>query len=100
RSEARLGAAAGPARLHALARDVTIPTRLDAPPDIDELVRELDVSVEHFPGTPALVDRLPPDLHFIKEDYWPEGPVSVSYAWRRGTPARKEWVVKIGRAHV
>ena len=85
---ARLSAASGNAVLQAPLADFHLPADMRDLDDPHRLMRELDVSVKHVEATPALLARLPEDLQFIKEDYSPAGPISVSYSYRQAGRGR------------
>jgi hypothetical protein len=95
-SEAKLSARSGKAHLHSRVAEMRIPQGKHDLEAVHDLMRELDLSVEHVEATPAILDRLPEELRFIKEDYSPSGPISVSYTYRKAgeRPLRKEWVVR------
>jgi hypothetical protein len=96
--EARLTAISGGARLQARLADCRLPADRQELQDVHRLVREMDVSIEHLQTTPAVLARLPDDLQFIREDYSPAGPISVSYTYRQargdGLAPVKEWLVR------
>jgi hypothetical protein len=93
---ATLTAAAGNTRLKVRLADLVIPPHTNPPPDIDEIVRELDVNVTNLPATRAVSERLPDYLRFIEEDFSPGGAISFGYRYRKAGPGPlvKEWTVE------
>jgi hypothetical protein len=93
---ATLSARSGKTSLHVRVADLRLPSSKEELCDVHRLMRELDARFEHVEATGSLLDRLPEDLAFIKEDYSPSGPFSLSYAYRKtgAAPARKVWVVE------
>ena len=51
-----------------------------------ELGGEIDVTVTDLNVTNDVLDRLPEDLHYVKTDYAPSGPATVSTAYRKAAP--------------
>jgi hypothetical protein len=99
---ARLSASLAGARVEATLKDLAFPLTppagahgLDA---LDGAARELDLRLEHLGVTRDVLDRLPPVLKFIETDYRPAGPVTLTYAYRRGEggkPPGKRWAAEL-----
>lgn len=94
--EARVTARAGEARVEASVRDLT-PGRGEA---LKDLVRELDLRVEHLSVDADTIHRLPEnlekDLKEIHEDFNPEGKLGLTFEFRRDDDGgwRKHCVVR------
>lgn len=84
---ARLSARAGATSLELTARELT---PVPSPKALEEIVRELDVKVEHLalPLPPELFDQLPKSLQQLQHDYSPSGPVTATLSFRREAPGR------------
>lgn len=66
------------------------------PESIEELIRRLEVRVEHLAVTKELLDRLPATCQNIQRMYQPVGPASLSYDFQRfsGGRWRKKWKLR------
>jgi hypothetical protein len=94
---AQLKAQSGPARLEARLARLRLPCGKPDLTTLVELLDELDFSVSHLDVDDTVLSRLPPDLHFVKEDFSPAGPLSASYRYRRKTGTTslcKEWTIE------
>ncbi|MFO0876359.1 MAG: AsmA-like C-terminal region-containing protein [Gemmataceae bacterium] len=93
--EAKLSAGSGVTRLTARVTDVRIPERKPTTVEqLEGLCRTLDLSVDQLKVDDDLLARLPGDLHFIKDDFSPAGPVSAQFRYHRAEenkPLVKEW---------
>jgi hypothetical protein len=95
-STATLTAASGPARLKVRLADLRLPAPGGPPPDLDDLVAEMDLAVSNLNVTDAVLKRLPENLRFLEGDFSPAGPISFSYRYRKAGPGPlvKEWLVE------
>ncbi len=59
------------------------------PECIEEMVRELDAHIEHFPVTPSFFEHLPDACQSIQRLYKPAGPVTLTYRFCRS--GAKHW---------
>ncbi|MFO0843658.1 MAG: AsmA-like C-terminal region-containing protein [Gemmataceae bacterium] len=93
---ATLTATCGTTRLEARAADVRLPTSAADLDEPERLAGELDATARQLVVDDDLLARLPPDLHFIKEDFSPSGPCTIRYRYRRVglAPLVKEWVIE------
>lgn len=94
--EAHLKATSGVTRLEARVADVRLPHQRLCFDELEKQIGALDLTVKHLQVDDALLARLPEDLHFIKEDFSPAGPLSVQYRYRRQEQGRlvKEWTLQ------
>jgi hypothetical protein len=88
-------ACSGPTRVRLTAHDLDP----DRGPYLKDLVRDLDLQIDHLDATPELFERLPPcldDLKDIHADYRMEGPANVHFTFQREPSGRwlKHCVVK------
>jgi hypothetical protein len=95
--QAKLSATSGKTRLTARLADGRVPHAREELENFHDLVGELDVRAEHIEANDSVARRLPDNLAFIKDDYSPSGPFSLSYTWRRAgaAPMRREWLVEL-----
>jgi hypothetical protein len=75
-------------------KDAVVPER--PPDDPLELVRELDLRLEHLPVSRDLFDRLPESMQDLWDDYHPVGMVSVEHRYYRESPGawRRHCVIR------
>jgi hypothetical protein len=104
RLNASFGGPHGPGRLETSVRDLVLPP----PPDDksvsvepEDFAREADLKVEHLVVGGDLLGQLPEPATEIQNDYRPEGPVTVSCAFRRDGPRtwHKDWVIQPEKLH-
>jgi hypothetical protein len=89
----------GPGRIETSVRDLVYPLPADDKSlsvEPEAFAREADVKVEHLVVGPHLLAQLPAPAPEIDGDYHPDGPMSVSCAFRRESPRRwrKDWVIR------
>lgn len=91
--EATMTAASGRAKASLRIANLRLPNSRPDPDKWMELLRELDLSIEHAEIDDEVLSRLPADLQFLKPDFSPAGPLSCRYRYRRPDkgPVVKEW---------
>jgi hypothetical protein len=92
-------ARAGSARVELTLDDLTLassPSGTGEIPDLQDLVRGLDLRIEHLPVTPELLAHLPDSFRWIGEDYAPVGLCTITHTFRRAgpRPLQRRWVVQ------
>ncbi len=88
----------GPGRVETSVRDVRFPPPSDAKSlsmEPEDFAREADLRVEHLLVSPELLAQLPAPASDIRDDYQPNGPVTVSCSFRRDGPRlwHKDWAI-------
>jgi hypothetical protein len=96
---ASFGGPQGPGRLETSVRDLVVP-----PPSDDQSVslepedfaREADLKIEHLVVSPSFLEQLPDPAPEIQNDYYPDGPVTVSCSFRHEGPRswHKNWAIR------
>jgi AsmA-like C-terminal region len=92
---AHLTAHAGTAALDLTLKDITPPKKMP-PDDWYDVVRELDLQVDHLAVTDDLVKQLPDSISDLQQTYRPGGLLSVTHTLRRDGPStwRKRWLLR------
>ena len=87
-------ARAGDARLELTVKDLT-PTKTP-PESIYDVVRELDLAVDHLPVTADLFQPTPDCVRQLQQTYKPAGALNLTHTFRRDGPGkwRKRWVLR------
>jgi hypothetical protein len=92
---ARLTAHAGATTIDLTLKDVTPPKKMP-PDDWYDVVRELDLQMNHLAVNDDLVKQLPDSLRDLEETYRPAGLASVTHTFHRDDSGkwRKRWLLR------
>ncbi len=95
-SRATLTAQHGNARLTAQVVELRLPQRSESLDDPFALVKQFDARVERLHVDDEVLGKLPADLHYIKEDFSPAGPCTITFRYRQPgpTPLVKHWTIE------